>query len=140
LIFARTAEVAKSLSTLFQTEGGIVKRYVALVTPPLTEHLKQGESKTIVSGLVKHGEVGNEKMKMVPWKESFLDQSFNDVKKAITKVTVLKNRKLASLVCLEPITGRTHQLRVHMNTLHSFILGDYRYGVGCTKQFSVIIY
>jgi hypothetical protein len=49
-------------------------------------------------------------------------------------VTVLRHRTLSSLVCLEPRTGRKHQLRVHMAGLGSFIYGDYKYGLGVTKQ------
>ncbi|KAJ3332465.1 Mitochondrial RNA pseudouridine synthase rpusd4 [Kappamyces sp. JEL0680] len=64
------------------------------------------------------------------------DPSFQDIQKAVTDVTILKSRTLASLVCLEPQTGRKHQLRVHMASLSSFILGDFKYGIGCTKQFA----
>ena len=32
-----------------------------------------------------------------------------------------------SLVCLRPVTGRTHQLRVHMNFIGNPILGDGKY-------------
>ena len=38
--------------------------------------------------------------------------------------TITKNNKLYSLVELRPTTGRTHQLRVHMQYLHRPILGD----------------
>ena len=40
------------------------------------------------------------------------------------------------MACLEPITGRKHQLRAHVASLDSFLLGDYKYGIGCTKQFA----
>jgi 23S rRNA pseudouridine1911/1915/1917 synthase len=38
--------------------------------------------------------------------------------------TITKNNKLYSLVELRPTTGRTHQLRVHMQYLHRPIMGD----------------
>lgn len=38
--------------------------------------------------------------------------------------TITKNNKLYSLVELRPTTGRTHQLRVHMQYLHRPIQGD----------------
>ena len=60
--------------------------------------------------------------------------NFRDIKKAVTDITVLRHRTLSSLVCLEPRTGRKHQLRVHMAGLGSFILGDFKYGLGVTKQ------
>lgn len=40
------------------------------------------------------------------------------------------------MVALEPQTGRKHQLRAHLTSLDSFIIGDYKYGIGCTKRYS----
>ena len=40
--------------------------------------------------------------------------------------TLVKNSKYA-LVLLYPITGRTHQLRVHMNYIGCSIIGDKKY-------------
>lgn len=48
---------------------------------------------------------------------------------AITRYRRLKVGKDASLVLCEPITGRTHQLRVHMNGLGHPILGDTNYAL-----------
>jgi RluA family pseudouridine synthase len=45
-----------------------------------------------------------------------------------TEYKVIKTSKDASLVALFPLTGRTHQLRLHMTAIHHPILGDYRYG------------
>jgi len=39
---------------------------------------------------------------------------------------LVKNSKYA-LVLLYPITGRTHQLRVHMNYIGCSIIGDKKY-------------
>ncbi|MEI6851106.1 MAG: RluA family pseudouridine synthase [Candidatus Saccharibacteria bacterium] len=49
-------------------------------------------------------------------------------KSAITKYEVLKFDKNNSLVELQPKTGRTHQLRVHMKYLNTPIHGDKVYG------------
>jgi 23S rRNA-/tRNA-specific pseudouridylate synthase len=66
----------------------------------------------------------------------FAKEDQSDIKKAVTKVTVLKSRRLASLIALEPLTGRKHQLRVHCaSILKSYILGDFKYGQGFTKEF-----
>lgn len=43
---------------------------------------------------------------------------------------VLKKAKSATLVELEPKTGRTHQLRVHMSQMGHSILGDHTYAKG----------
>ena len=45
-------------------------------------------------------------------------------KEAITKVTVLKRFNSKTLCDIELLTGRTHQIRVHMNFIGHPILGD----------------
>ena len=47
---------------------------------------------------------------------------------AITHWKCLKRAKTASLVWCEPLTGRTHQLRVHFSGIGHPILGDTQYG------------
>ncbi|QSX32441.1 RluA family pseudouridine synthase [Shewanella avicenniae] len=49
-------------------------------------------------------------------------------KKAITHFSVLERRADSTIVSLQPETGRTHQLRVHMLALGHVILGDDFYG------------
>jgi RluA family pseudouridine synthase len=47
---------------------------------------------------------------------------------AITFWKCLSRGKTASVVCCEPVTGRTHQLRVHLSEIGHPILGDVQYG------------
>lgn len=49
-------------------------------------------------------------------------------KEAITKFKVLESYEDYSLVELKPITGRTHQLRVHMKEMGCPIINDAKYG------------
>lgn len=49
-------------------------------------------------------------------------------KSAVTKYEVIDSTEKYALVKLQPQTGRTHQLRVHMNYLNTPILGDKIYG------------
>lgn len=49
-------------------------------------------------------------------------------KEAITHYRVLKEANGLSYVCLNPVTGRTHQLRVHMSHVGTPIYGDWLYG------------
>ncbi|MFC3031011.1 RluA family pseudouridine synthase [Pseudoalteromonas fenneropenaei] len=49
-------------------------------------------------------------------------------KSAVTYYRVLERRANSTLVELKPVTGRTHQLRVHMLALGHPILGDDFYG------------
>ena len=48
-------------------------------------------------------------------------------KPAITKYKIIKSNKNYSLVELTPQTGRTHQLRVHLNQVKHPIVGDLIY-------------
>lgn len=52
-------------------------------------------------------------------------------KNALTKYSIIKNKKTETRIAFYPVTGRTHQLRVHSahkNGLNSPILGDSLYG------------
>lgn len=49
-------------------------------------------------------------------------------KEAVTKFRVLRRFKDRTLLELEPLTGRTHQIRVHCKEIGHAILGDVKYG------------
>jgi len=51
-----------------------------------------------------------------------------DGKEAVTKYKVLSSNNNSSLVELVPITGRTHQLRVHMAHIGHPLVADFLYG------------
>lgn len=56
-------------------------------------------------------------------------------KSAITKYEVIDSTEKFALVILRPQTGRTHQLRVHMNYLNTPILGDKVYGKTANRMY-----
>ena len=58
-------------------------------------------------------------------------------KPSVTKVQVVKRWETASLLSLEPITGRTHQLRVHCAYIGHPILGDPQYGTEESQTYSL---
>lgn len=49
-------------------------------------------------------------------------------KEAVSKVTTLEHKEGYSFVQIEPKTGRTHQIRVHLQSIGCPILGDPLYG------------
>lgn len=58
-------------------------------------------------------------------------------KPSITQLTVQKRYAQHTLVSLMPITGRTHQLRLHCAHVGHPILGDPQYGTAESREFSL---
>ncbi|HEU0265055.1 MAG TPA: RNA pseudouridine synthase, partial [Geobacterales bacterium] len=108
MFFPKTRPVAAHLSTLFK-DGGVEKRYWALVSGTLTEQQWRLETPIAKVGTSRDGvaEPG---------------------KQAITEFRLLAAGNGVSLVEARPITGRTHQIRVHLAHLGLPILGDTTYG------------
>lgn len=102
----------KTLTKQFEARG-IHKRYVA-----------------VVAGLVEDDE-GEVKLPLIcDWPNRPLQKvCFEHGKQAHTRFTVLERDELnnATRVWLEPVSGRTHQLRVHMLSLGHPMLGDQLY-------------
>ncbi|WP_370270015.1 RluA family pseudouridine synthase [Nioella sp.] len=124
LLLARTREVAKALTTAIRHRE-TRKIYWALVAGVPTPYL--GE---IRFGLMKapgHGHKGEgEKMIAVHPRDM---NSMPDAKRAHTLyATLYRVASRAAWVAMEPITGRTHQLRAHMAEIGHPIIGDGKYG------------
>lgn len=58
--------------------------------------------------------------------------SATEGQRAITHFSCLKRSKDATLLLCEPVTGRTHQIRVHLSEMGHPILGDLQYGKSFT--------
>ena len=57
-----------------------------------------------------------------------VSKGVNGSKEAITDYELIGNSHSTYLYRLHPITGRSHQLRVHMKSIDCSILGDLKYG------------
>ncbi len=57
-------------------------------------------------------------------------------KSAVTAYRVLQESALAALIEARPITGRLHQIRVHLDSVGAAVLGDPIYGPMIVRQAS----
>ncbi|MEM6490173.1 MAG: RluA family pseudouridine synthase [Pseudomonadota bacterium] len=120
LVLARTGAAAVALSRAFRSRA-VAKTYVAAVAGR-----PKPAAGTLRWGLVKAGGRGVEKMTAV---HPDAIASTPGAQAARTEYTAVESAgQRASVVALRPVTGRTHQLRVHMAALGTPIVGDGKYG------------
>lgn len=112
MVFARGMAMQRRLSQMFR-EREVSKRYIAVVSG----NLKQ-EAGEIALPLI--CDWPNRPKQMV-------DHTLG--KPSLTRYRLLGLEGANSRVELEPVTGRTHQLRLHMAAIGHPILGDSLYGV-----------
>lgn len=112
LLIAKTKASAEFLTNLFKNKE-IEKTYIALV-----DGVVKKENGIIDIPLSKQNIGKNEKVQV--------DIEFG--KKATTKYRVLNIFENFTELELKPITGRTHQLRVHCKEIGHPIINDYKYG------------
>jgi len=112
LLIAKNNEAAEILTEGFKNKT-IEKTYVALVCGVLKK------SEGIISIPLRKKLLGkNEKV----------SPDFELGKEAVTKFKLLKTFAEHSLLELKPLTGRTHQLRVHCKEIGHPIVNDVKYG------------
>jgi len=115
LIVARSIESYMILIKKMQNKE-IKRRYIAFVNGQL---MKNGQ----INQPISRHRIDRKKMAVNP-----------SGKEAITDYEVIKNYKYASKVRLKLHTGRTHQIRVHMQYLGYPIIGDKTYGLKIDKN------
>lgn len=67
-------------------------------------------------------------------------EPMGDSKKTITRIMPIANSKGYSLLEIQLITGRTHQIRAHLASIGHPIIGDIKYGHRKTNEFFRQIY
>lgn len=124
LLLARTRAVAQALTAAIRHKE-TRKIYWALVAGVPTPYL--GEIKY---GLVKAGGHGakGEGEKMICVHPRDIDKTPGAKRAHTLYATLYRVAGRAAWVAMEPITGRTHQLRAHMAEIGHPIIGDGKYG------------
>ncbi len=113
LLIAKNLNSAQKINTFFK-ENKIYKLYVAVVSPPPQQN--QGYIQTKI-----------DKEKTKDFKKMY--NSNEDGKLSKTYFKVYRKMNNYALLGLQPLTGRTHQLRVHMNHIGCSIVGDRKYNI-----------
>ncbi|HMO80403.1 MAG TPA: RluA family pseudouridine synthase [Pyrinomonadaceae bacterium] len=109
IVVSKNAKAHKRMMESFRRKS-IAKRYVALV-----EGLVNGDMGVINAPIGRYGELKHWDVKL-------------GGKPAETRFKVLNRNDDLTLVELEPVTGRTNQLRIHMASSGHPIVGDHKRG------------
>ena len=115
LLIARTAQAASGLSV------ELARRDASKIYWALVKGVPQEKRGIIKGALAKEGTRGKDERMEISESE--------DAKFALTEYSVMGQAgQEYAWVAAKPITGRTHQIRVHLASLGTPIIGDFKYG------------
>jgi len=117
LVVAKT-EASLRVLTRAWTGGRVSKEYVALV-----------EGVVAIHSLEVDAPIGRDALFKPAWGVRA------DGKPALSRVSVLERLDARTLVKLEPVTGRTNQLRIHCAHVGHPVVGDRIYGLGGERMY-----
>ena len=119
LLMARSQEAQRRLSRLFETRQ-VHKRYLAVVVGQPQQSPLAGAADTdgwyTIDGPI-----------LLDWERRPIHIIHPDGKPSRSRWRVMQAEADSTLIELEPVTGRTHQLRVHMQSIGHPMLGDSLY-------------
>ena len=128
LVMARGIEAQRRMSRLFETRQ-VHKRYLAVVAGQVLH--SQHEVPTDEDGWrTIDGPI------LLDWERRPIHIVHPDGKPSRSRWRALQSSDTATLVELEPVTGRTHQLRVHLQSIGHPMLGDALYAPAPVRALS----
>jgi 23S rRNA pseudouridine1911/1915/1917 synthase len=113
MVVAKSNEAHDALSKQLQDKS-MGRYYLAVITPPLKEDL------TLVDKPIGRSPHNRLKMAAVP---------HGKAAQTLFKKLLLSADEKQELIACKLFTGRTHQIRVHLETFSRHILGDHLYGI-----------
>ena len=111
-VFAKNKNTADEMSKVFNDHSQIEKHYITLVAG-------QVEADGVVDAPLRKS-FERKKMVVAPLKSG--------AKMAITRYHILEKYKDYTLLDVQLLTGRTHQIRAHMSYIRHHVVGDIKYG------------
>lgn len=112
MVIAKNNEAHEFLSKQLQDKS-MGRYYLAIIAPPLKDDIT-----TIESNI---GRSSSNRLKMAAGLEH------GKVAKTMFKQLILSNDEKMQLIACKLFTGRTHQIRVHLESLHRHIIGEHLY-------------
>lgn len=114
MVVAKNNEAHEFLSAQLQDKS-MGRYYIAVVTPPLKDDI------TVIEGNI--GRSAHNRLKMAS------GLAHGKYAKTMFKQLALSSDARTQLIACKLFTGRTHQIRVHLETINRHILGDHIYGL-----------
>lgn len=125
LIVAKNNKTFRFLKKQFK-DRKIVKKYLALVVGRISKN------RFLIDLPIVRSKFNPTKQRVV---KSLKDPLISKAKCAKTKIKVLEKFDNYTLIEAQPITGRMHQIRVHLAAIGYPIVGDEKYGKGFKNKF-----